>query len=114
MAELDLLEERKDILELLNAYDGLLTAKQRSVLSDYYRYDLSLGEIAESADISRAAVHDAINKAIAKMREIESILHLVEKKKDIKAMIVAIEKVEDIQAKLELYQQLGKDLTDGV
>ena len=43
-----------------------------------------------------------------------SPLHLVEKKKDIKSAISAIEKVEDANMKLELYRQLGKDLTDGI
>ena len=44
----------------------------------------------------------------------EAKLHLVEKKKDIKSAISAIEKVEDANMKLELYRQLGKDLTDGI
>ena len=114
MSDVSILEERKAVLELMNVYDGLLTPKQRSVLDDYYRYDLSLGEISESNSITRAAVHDAIAKAIAKMKDFESVLHLVEKRKDIKAMIAAIEKVEDIETKLALYQQLGKDLTDGI
>lgn len=114
MSEASILEERKLVLELMNTYDGLLTAKQRSVLNDYYRYDLSLGEISESGGISRAAVHDAIAKAVNKMKEFEGVLHVVEKKKDIKTMIETIERVDDLKTKLALYQQLGKDLTDGI
>lgn len=114
MSEVDILEERKLVLELMNTYDGLLTLKQRSVLNDYYRFDLSLGEISESYGITRAAVHDAISKSVNKMKEFESVLHIVEKKKDIKAAIAAIERVEDNKTKLALYQQLGKDLSDGI
>ncbi|MCR5079461.1 MAG: hypothetical protein K6B65_06075 [Bacilli bacterium] len=114
MTDLAILEERSEVLELLGEYETLLTPKQRGALNDYYRFDLSLGEIAESSGVSRAAVHDAIAKTIAKMRDYEEKLHLVEKKKDIKNAISAIEKVEDANMKLELYRQLGKDLTDGI
>ena len=114
MSELSLLEERKAVLELMSAYEGLLTPKQRGVLNDYYRFDLSLSEIGETSGISRAAVHDAIAKAVAKMKDYEEVLRLVEKKKDMKAMIAAIERVEDEKTKLALYRQLGKDLTDGI
>ena len=114
MSDLSILEERKAVLELMNAYEGLLTPKQRGVLNDYYRFDLSLGEISESSSITRAAVHDAIAKAVAKMKDYEEVLRLVERKKDIKAMIATIEQVEDEKTKLALYRQLGKDLTDGI
>ncbi len=114
MSEEELLEKREEALELLGQYEQLLTAKQREVLNEYLRYDLSLGEIAEEDGISRAAVHDAINKAVAKLHEYEEKLHLLEKKKDIKATLEAIERVEDDDTKLELYQQFGKDLSDGI
>ena len=114
MSDLSILEERKAVLELMNVYEGLLTPKQRGVLNDYYRFDLSLGEISESNSISRAAVHDAIEKAVAKMQSFEEKLHLVEKRKDIKKTIEAIEAVDDDKIKLELYQQLVKDLTNGI
>lgn len=114
MNDLSILEERKMVLELLGEYESILTPKQREVMNDYYRFDLSLSEIAESSGVTRAAIHDMIAKTIAKMNEFETKLHLVEKKKDIKSAISAIEKVDDANMKLELYRQLGKDLTDGI
>lgn len=114
MSEEELLSRREEALELLGQYEAILTPKQRKVLNEYLRYDLSLGEIAEEDGVSRAAVHDAIAKSIAKLREYEEKLHLLEKKKDIKAMLETIERVEDDAAKLQLYQQFGKDLSDGI
>lgn len=114
MNELGVLEERQHVLELLNAYESLLTPKQREMLSEYYRFDLSLSEIASSNDISRAAVHDALDKAVKKLQSYEEKLRLVEKRKDIRITVDAIEAVEDESTKLELYQQLVKDLTNGI
>ena len=114
MNEIALLEERAHVLELLNVYEALLTPKQREILSKYYRFDLSLSEIASSSDVSRAAVHDAIDKAVKKLQSYEEKLRLVEKRKDIAITVEAIEAVDDEATKLELYQQLVKDLTNGI
>ena len=114
MNNLDILEERRMVLELFSEYETLLTPNQREVLADYYRFDLSLGEIASSSLISRAAVHDTIDKAVKKMKKYEEKLRLVEKKKDMKATVAAIEEVDDPTTKLELYQQLAKELTNGI
>ncbi len=114
MNDLDILESRRDILDLFASYEAMLTPKQREVLNEYYRFDLSLSEIASDSLVSRAAVHDAIEKAVAKMQSYEEKLHLVEKRKDIKKTIEAIEAVDDDKIKLELYQQLVKDLSNGI
>lgn len=54
------LQEKQNISLLLDIYGGLLTERQRDFLDLYYNEDLSYGEIAESEDISRQAVHDTI------------------------------------------------------
>ena len=51
--------EKKIELNWLSAfYGGLLTPKQRDVMRMHCEEDLSLGEIAQEAGISRQAVHD--------------------------------------------------------
>ena len=74
------LAERNRVLALLSIYEPLLTDKQREAVDDYYRFDLSLGEISEETGTSRAAVSDAIKKTIAKLEEFDSRLGLLAKK----------------------------------
>ncbi|PKC51704.1 SRP54-domain-containing protein, partial [Rhizophagus irregularis] len=50
---------------------ALLTDKQRSYMELYYLDDLSLGEIAESYEVSRQAVYDNIRRTEAMLEEYE-------------------------------------------
>ncbi len=56
---------RDRVAELRDVYGSLLTARQREMLAWYYEYDLSLGEIAEQAGVSRQAVHDLLRRAVS-------------------------------------------------
>ena len=69
--------------ELLNAYKSLLSTTQKEILEAYYCFDLSLAEIAEDRNISRAAVEDALRKGSIKLEEYEASLHNVENKNEI-------------------------------
>ncbi|HSW48778.1 MAG TPA: sigma factor-like helix-turn-helix DNA-binding protein [Bryobacteraceae bacterium] len=62
---------------LFDAYSGLLTARQREVLELHYFHDLSLGEIAASGKTSRQAVHDIVQRALARLEDLEAKLGLV-------------------------------------
>jgi len=65
---------KKSALEmslLLDYYGELLTEKQRTCFDLYYNQDLTLGEIAEEAGISRQGVHDSLAKAEAALRSME-------------------------------------------
>ena len=73
MAQEDL--RRKVDLAFLSAfYGGMLTEKQRQVLTLHCEEDLSLGEIAEEVGISRQAVHETITRAAAKLTGMEASL----------------------------------------
>lgn len=63
---------------LLDFYGQLLTEKQRLYLVDYYREDLSLGEIAEIHGISRQAVYDQLKRSESILLKYEERLKLVE------------------------------------
>lgn len=62
---------------LFDFYGPLLTDRQQELVRAYYQEDLSLGEIAEVAQISRQAVHDQIKRAELSLAEYESRLGLV-------------------------------------
>ena len=68
---------------LFMIYKNLLTDTQRDIMDMYFAYDLSLSEISEERNISRAAAEDAIKKSMAKLDEYESALHLYEKRANI-------------------------------
>jgi len=73
MAQEDL-RKKVDLAFLSAFYGGLLTEKQRRVLSLHCEEDLSFGEIAAEVGISRQAVHETIVRAAARLNEMESSL----------------------------------------
>ncbi len=56
---------------LLDYYGDLLTEKQKTCFDLYYNQDLSLGEIAQEAGISRQGVHDSLARAEAALLDME-------------------------------------------
>ncbi|WP_102692690.1 putative DNA-binding protein [Rummeliibacillus pycnus] len=74
-----LLEKTTRMNFLFDFYQALLTDKQRSYMQLYYLDDHSLGEIAESYDVSRQAVYDNIRRTETMLEEYEEKLQLFEK-----------------------------------
>lgn len=70
---------RTHIAYLFDFYGQLLTARQRQLVDLYYQQDLSLGEIAEAAGISRQAVHEQVKRAEEILEAFEAKLGLVER-----------------------------------
>ncbi len=68
--------------QLMDAYESLLTEKQRTILTQYYQEDFSLAEIGENCHISRAAVNDHIRRSEKLLEEYERKLKLVELKSE--------------------------------
>jgi len=100
------INERIKDIELLETYGSLLTKVQKSILDDYYLYDLSLSEIAEQKGISRAAISDTINKAIKKMNEYENVLHIIKDKKDKNKIIEELkEKYPQIKDEIDILKK---------
>ena len=73
MAQEDL-RKKVDLAFLSAFYGGLLTEKQRRILSLHCEEDLSLGEIAADVGISRQAVHETITRAATRLNEMEASL----------------------------------------
>lgn len=63
---------------LFDIYGGLLTEKQQHMMEQYFYDDLSLGEIAEEAGISRQAVYDLLKRVEGTLEKYEEKLHLLE------------------------------------
>ena len=62
---------------LLDYYGEFLTEKQKTCFDLYFNQDLSLGEIAEEAGISRQGVHDSLARAEAILLDCEQKLGCV-------------------------------------
>ena len=73
-----IMSKELEIGELYELYKELLTVHQQKLVSDYYVYDLSLGEISENNGISRQGVYDTLKKAKAQLYEYENKLKLKE------------------------------------
>ena len=73
------LGKKVDLAFLSAFYGGLLTERQRQVLSLHCEEDLSLGEVAQEVGISRQTVHETLTRASDKLAELESALGVAAK-----------------------------------
>lgn len=73
------METKVELAYLYDFYGELLNEHQRYIYEEYVLNDLSLGEIASEAGISRQAVHDMVKRTSKKLMAYEKKLHLVEK-----------------------------------
>jgi len=80
-----------DFVYLLDFYGGILSDRQREVMSLYYDDDLSLAEIADIANISRQGAHDFIKRGEAKLIEADKALGLVSRFEGIKQTVNTLE-----------------------
>lgn len=85
---------KKDLgyCELLDIYGKLLTPHQREVASGYYDYDLSLSELAENMNVSRQAVHDALEKAEETLDRYEECVGYRRMNKAVRETLMKVEK----------------------
>ena len=99
-----LLEKTTRMNFLFDFYQALLTDKQRSYMELYYLDDHSLGEIAESYEISRQAVYDNIRRTEAMLEEYEEKLNLFSKFQERQALLETLEEAirEDNSSKEEM------------
>lgn len=98
------LEKVEHINTLFDLYKELLTDKQKSIMEKYYSFNLSLKEISDELNISRAAVLDAIEHATKKLEEFEKKLKLNERNQRV------VKKIQDSS----LSEQEKEELIDEV
>ena len=85
---------------LFDIYGRLLTEKEQESFKDYYQEDLSLGEIAEIKNVSRAAVQKTIKTVLEKLDYYEDILNVYAKNIKLKEIIDNLED-KDLKNKIE-------------
>lgn len=73
------MDKRTYLTILYDYYGDLFSDHQKLYFEDYYFQNFSLGEISESNNISRNAVHKTIKNVEEKLEEYESKLKLYDK-----------------------------------
>ena len=101
---------------LFDFYGELLTDHQKEIYGQFLLEDLSLGEIARDAGISRQGVHDLIKRCDRILQEYESKLHLVERFARAKETVKSIERLTDEnrnhQESLKQINKLAQELLE--
>lgn len=72
---------------LFDLYGSLLTEKEQDTFRDYYQEDLSLAEIAEENNVSRAAVQKTVKNVLEKLNYYEESLHMFETNKKLRDLL---------------------------
>lgn len=93
------IEKTQRINNLLDLYKDLLTEKQQEVMDMYFLYDLSLSEIAEDTNTTRAAVFDLIKRTTKSLENYENKLNLLKKREKILEVIKDLD--ENVKNKIE-------------
>ena len=108
MSNLDNLEKVILMNKLLNIYGELLTNTQKEILSDYYEFNLSISEISENRNISRAAVEDAIKKGSKKIENFENILQISAKNEKVLDLLEKISSESGSDERAQLIEDIRK------
>ncbi len=96
---------------LYDFYGQLLSPRQQEVVSLYHEENLSLAEIADEFEISRAAVYDSLKKAEKSLNQYEEKLGLVSRFVKASDAIEKIDEIiEDLTRKHGDDAKLGKEL----
>lgn len=100
-----------EILEqalLYDFYGELLTEHQKEIYEQFVLEDLSLGEIAKEAGISRQGVHDLIKRCNQTLKDYEDKLKLVAKFVAIKDKVKQIDDLLDGYQENDIHEIIGK------
>ena len=91
---------------LYDFYGDLLTDHQKEIYESYVLENLSLGEIAAIAGISRQGVHDTIKRCNFLLEGYEEKLGLVERFLKIKAQVGELLKCSEMESVREIANRI--------
>lgn len=99
----------------LDFYGGLLTEKQKQVMSYYFEEDMSLGEISEELNTSRQAVYDLIKRSEKILKKYELELGLInrfllqkEKLMNIKEILINHQQDDELKSAIALIDEINE------
>lgn len=78
------IEDRNQIILLIDIYGDLLTKKQKQILELYFFDDLSLVEISKINDSSRQSILYSIDKSIEQLKIFEDKMKILERDREFK------------------------------
>ena len=93
---------------LLLIYQELLSKTQKEILTDYFAFNLSISEIANNRDVSRAAVEDAIKKGQSKLDELENALGIYSKNSKIKELLDSLKETNSEKDKNSIIEEIER------
>ena len=93
---------------LLLIYQELLSRTQKEILTDYFAFNLSISEIANNRDVSRAAVEDAIKKGQAKLDELENALGVYSKNSKIKELLDSLKETNSEKERNSVIEEIER------
>lgn len=100
------LDKKVEISALYGVYGALLTEKQCGFVEMFYNLDMSLAEIAESEDISRQAVRDALMRAVDSLYRYEEALGVYGFAGDLSQKLYTAEAGKDWETVQKIRKQL--------
>lgn len=112
--------KKVELAWLMAFYGGLLTDKQRQVLTLHCEEDLSLAEIAQVAGISRQGVHELLSRASQRLQELEAQLGMAARfrrmQKGLEACREALrqQRYEEVEKLLDGLIQLEQEENNGL
>ena len=100
--------------KLFNLYGELLSKSQKDVFVDYFLADLSISEISENRNVSRAAVEDSLNKSLKKLDYFESVLHVLSNNENIREKCLKLQKTSTNLEQKQLVEEILEELNNGI
>lgn len=80
-----------EVNNLIDMYGKFLTDKQLNIMSDYFKNNYSLSEIADNLKISKQAVKYSIGLATERLKEFDEKLNLISIKSDLNKFLLKID-----------------------
>lgn len=81
------MKDRDYYIKLFDIYKNLLTNHNKLIFTYYFEEDLSLSEIADNENVSKAAVSKTIKSTINKLESLEKKLHVYSEREKIIKLI---------------------------
>ena len=108
------LEKRIRYSKLFAIYNSLLSTTQKEIMEDYFNLDLSFSEIASNREVSKAAVEDAIKKAMNKLDEFEEKMHLLSRSESVNQKLESLKQKALNLQEIEEIEEIEKELEYGI